>query len=70
MHLGRKYGLESYLNPSSSPDLSPIENWFKQAIRKTPRWADAGMRAVIDDDGVNVSGKFVKERADAMPDRF
>lgn len=67
-----KLGLKLYFNFFTSPDLSPIQNFWqaaKQALRKTPHWDD-DMRAIINDGWSNFSINFISEMVVTMPKRI
>ena len=62
--------LEHYFNCASSPDLSPIENFWqpaKQHVRKYPHWDDVSLKQLIRDEWERVTHEFINERVRSMP---
>ena len=68
-----QYGLESYFNYASSPDLSPIENCWqppKQYMRKFPHWDDTTTKELILEGWEQVTQEFINARILEMPKRL
>jgi hypothetical protein len=65
--------LDYYFNCHSSPDLTPIENFWqppKQYVKKFPHWDEGDTRELALEGWEKVSQDFINNRVDSMPKRL